>query len=406
MPRHSSRDPLTRALNAQPAPFVPVAPAYEGLGPLEFHRMVLYWRKWWARLEAAGTDLLPVEHRAHFELELEIHTEILDSVYPPPAWLGMPHTHLASDVAGCAVVRRGEDLFWLSSSGHGEWIPPNRQVYHDTLAAEKTHQYASFWDTPFDASALERALVRPLHDLDPVPTPGPEQASALLDSGRYDLAEALLARYEDNLPLYTYDASPYDSLLGTFSFSDMMTAMAERPELVHRVLESRLPRPSASLAAAREFGIGIVFVEECLASADIISPRMYREFAFPYTKQALQFYEDQGFRTVLYFSGNLMPLLDDLNALPFTAISFEEDRKNYGIDLAAVRRALPGKVLFGNVDAPFVEKATDDEVMAEVRRQIEVAGREGRYVLSVGSPFTPGTSLERVRFFCESTQRL
>jgi uroporphyrinogen-III decarboxylase len=133
---------------------------------------------------------------------------------------------------------------------------------------------------------------------------------------------------------------------------------------------------------------------------------MHREFVFPYTKQALQWYEDRGFRTVLYFSGNLMPLLADLDTLPFTAISFEEERKNYGIDLATVRRALPAKVLFGNVDAAFVEKASDDEVVAEVRRQIAVAGEDDRYVLSVGSPFTPGTSLSRVKLFCESTQEL
>jgi len=108
---------------------------------------------------------------------------------------------------------------------------------------------------------------------------------------------------------------------------------------------------------------------------------------------------------VLYFSGNLMPLLPRLNELPFTAIAFEEDRKNYGIGLAAVRRALPDKVLFGNVDAAWLERATDREVLDEVKRQIDVAGPD-RFVLSVGSPFTPGTSLDRVRFFCESTRMI
>jgi len=35
-------------------------------------------------------------------------------------------------------------------------------------------------------------------------------------------------------------------------------------------------------------------------------------------------------------------------------------------------------------------------------RQIDVAGNEGRFIVSPGRPFTPGTSLDRVRLFCEA----
>jgi len=131
---------------------------------------------------------------------------------------------------------------------------------------------------------------------------------------------------------------------------------------------------------------------------------MYQEFCFPYEEQTLRFCEDHGFRTVLYFSGNLMPLLSLIKKLPFTAISFEEDRKDYGIDLAEVRRALgPDRVIFGNLDAMFVEKASDEELLAEVGRQIRVAGPDN-FILSAGSPLTPGTSLNRVRLLCQSTR--
>ena len=41
-----SPDPLSQLLNGQPVPFVPVAPVYEHLGPLESRRMELRWRKW------------------------------------------------------------------------------------------------------------------------------------------------------------------------------------------------------------------------------------------------------------------------------------------------------------------------------------------------------------------------
>jgi len=269
------------------------------------------------------------------------------------------------------------------------------------MAAERTHHFAGLWTQGYHPDRLRRSVSRPAR---PVPDPAPAQAEALSRSHHYDIARALTERYPD-LPLYAYSGSPYNSLLGSLGFQEMMAALVERPRMAHALLEGALPGPSARLAAARALGVSIMFVEECLASADIISPAMYREFSFPYVEEMLKFYEDRGFRTVLYFSGNLMPLLEDLKRLPFTALSFEEDRKGYGIDLAEVRRGLgPDRVLFGNLDAHFVEKAADDALLAEVRRQVQVAGADGNFVVSLGSPFTPDTAVARVRLVCESTR--
>ncbi len=397
-------DPLNQVLNLHPAPFVPVAPSYEGLGPLQFYRMELHWRKWRERLDAAGADRLPADFQTSFDIEFEINTHIIDTYYPPPAWLSLPRISTPSDLEGAAVLRRGDDLYWVDAQGTESWIPPDRVTFHARLAEERDPRYAGLWAGATASESLEELAAR-ARTAEKPQQPTSDQVQAELDSPAYDFARALLERYPDSLPLYAGAGSPYNALLGLLSFQGMMAALVDSPDLVHQVLEGQLPTPSARRLAERSLGIGIMFVEECLASADLISPDMYLEFSFPYTKQLLQHYEDLGFRTVLYFSGNPMPILKHLKQLPFTAIIFEEDRKNYGIDLAEIRRAMgPDRILFGNVDAHFLEKASDEQVLAEARRQIDIAGRDGNFVLSVGSPFTPGTSLERVRLFCESTR--
>jgi hypothetical protein len=401
------KDALNQLLNGGRPEVVPVAPVYEGLGALQSHWLGLRWRKWRQRLEDAGRELLAVSYGQYLGLELEILTDTLDEVYLPPAWLGLPRNRVEAEVAGCAVMRRGEELFWLDSDGGASWMPPSLAAEREAEIAEGRHRYAHLWEGGHHAADLESILTEPAHDAGVLPEPTEEQAEAVAAGGRYEIGKRLVARYRDNLPLYYYGISPYGSLLGMLGFQQMMYAMVESPELVHRVLESRLPRETADLAGARKLGVGIVFVEECLASADLISPVMYQEFVFPYTKRALEFYEEQGLRTVLYFSGNLMPFLSYLRELPFTALSFEEDRKNYGIDLGEVRRVMGAeRVLFGNLDAHFVERATEEAVLVEVRRQVQVAGTEGNFVVSPGSPFTPETSLARVRLVCESTRRL
>ncbi len=397
------QDPLNQVLSGRPSPFVPVAPVYEGLGPLEFHWMQLRWRKWRHLLDAAGTDRLAVDYETYVAVELALYTETIDAYYPPPAWLALPLIQSAERISATAVVRRGTDLYWVSEDGKETWLPPNRAAYASRQVEERASHYYGLWRRGYHADQLGEVIARA--DTRPF-EPTPEEVDRELASGRYQVARALLDRHPNELPLYESYTSPYTELLGLLGFQGMMTSLIEEPRKTHKLLAGGLPRPSPRLAAAEKLGVRIVFVEECLASADLISPQMYREFVFPYTKRTLEFYESRGFRTVLYFSGDLMPLLEDLKRLPWTALSFEEDRKNYGIDLAEVRRVMgPDRVLYGNINAYFLERAGDAEVLVEVRRQVEVGGAD-RFVLSAGSPFTPGTSLERVRFFCESTRLL
>jgi hypothetical protein len=366
--------------------------------------MQLRHEKWRQLMDEAGVERLPVDYSAYVELELSILTETLEDCYPPPTWLALPRRQSEDQASGAAVVRRGTDLYWVSRDGEETWLPPDRATYAARQVQERTMHYYGLWRRGYHAEQLEEVIARA--DA-PSSEPTPEEVDRELASGRYEVARALLDRHPGGLPLYESSSTPYIDLLGLLGFQGMMTSLVEQPDRTHTLLAGGLPRPSARLAAAERLGIGIVFVEECLSSADLISPAMYREFVFPYTKLTLDFYESRGFRTVLYFSGDLMPLLEDLKQLPWTALSFEEDRKEYGIDLAEVRRAMgPDRVLYGNLDAPFVEKASDEELLREVARQIDVAGKGGSFVLSPGSPFTPDTRLDRVRLFCESTRML
>jgi len=400
-PLHSD-DPVTRVMHGKPVDFVPVAQVYESLGPLQYLRTERSWQLWRKRLQATNTDVLPLDYETYLDHQLEIETGILTDIYTRPAWVGLRRNMTCEEVAGSAIIRRENNLFWLAANGDASWIAPTLQG----AEARSGSRWADLWDRGDTAEALARAAAEPERALHLIPQPTSEQVSAVLGSTIYDLARALAAHFKDNLPQYITGSTPYNDLPYLLGFQAFMSAMAEMPERVHQVLQKHRPQPSARLSAERQLGISLIHIEECLASADLISPRMYLEFAFPYDKLAVQFYEDMGFRTMLYFSGNLMPFLKYLKKLPFTALSFEEDRKNYGINLGEVRRALgPDRVIFGNLDAMFVEKASDDEVLSEVKRQLSVAGRSN-FILSAGSPLTPGTSLDRIRLLTESTRRI
>ncbi|UCD29603.1 MAG: hypothetical protein JSV03_03735 [Planctomycetota bacterium] len=60
-------------------------------------------------------------------------------------------------------------------------------------------------------------------------------------------------------------------------------------------------------------------------------------------------------------------------------------------------------VVLGNLDAVGVlQSGSEERLKAEIRRQV-AAGRcnNSRFILSLGSPVTPATPIERVRLYCD-----
>jgi uroporphyrinogen-III decarboxylase len=59
--------------------------------------------------------------------------------------------------------------------------------------------------------------------------------------------------------------------------------------------------------------------------------------------------------------------------------------------------------LLGNLDAMgLLEHGSEQDLRAELRRQARAGRRNGsRFIFSLGSPVTPGTSMARVRLYTD-----
>jgi hypothetical protein len=390
---------LLQVLRGQPAEFVPVAPLYSHItsGPAAAFARETRARMWAERLRTAQTDSLPVHFDEYLAIELAVHETVIRTCYPPPCWHPAVLLDSRDEVERSRVRLRAGKVWWGDAEQRETPIfePPSPAAPEPDRSAS-----ISVWNR---VEQFRREL-----EENPVPAMSPGQfAESLLDSGRFALVQALRRRYGEALPLVASCASPLWTCYQALGFEGMMVSLLEAPDLVNCACERATPHLEPHSEAMRATGVEIAFLEECLTGADVISPALYREFAWPYARRILEFLEQEGFRTVYYVCGNVMPVLDLIAELPFTAFAMEEDKKGYGLDLGEIRRRLgEERILFGNVDAVLIERATDAELLAEVSRQIQLAGERGRFVVSNGSPFTPSTSLERIRFFVESTRRL
>jgi uroporphyrinogen-III decarboxylase len=143
-----------------------------------------------------------------------------------------------------------------------------------------------------------------------------------------------------------------------------------------------------------------IFVEDCLT--DMISPQAFARLNVPFARQLVDEIRHLGLKSIYYFCGNPAGKWDLLLSIGADALSLEESKKGFTIDVADVVDRVQGRcAVLGNLDAVGVlQDGSEDELRAEIARQIAAGRRNGsRFVMSIGSPVTPGTPVERVRLY-------
>ena len=236
--------------------------------------------------------------------------------------------------------------------------------------------------------------------------PEPDYHAPFRD-GRADVTTRLLDEFGSEKYPIQYVGSPLWRCYALWGFEGMMTALMDRPELVAYVCQRDAALACRSVRQSAALGVEGIWVEECLT--DMISPDAFRRFNLPYLRQIVDTIRAEGMHSVYYYCGDPSGKLDLLLESGADALALEESKKGFEIDISDMAEYVDGRVaLLGNLDAiRLLETGTEDEVRAEIARQI-AAGRRNRsrFVMSLGSPVTPGTSVARVRQYCTWTRAL
>lgn len=234
-----------------------------------------------------------------------------------------------------------------------------------------------------------------------LPPPTPFDLQGFRDSGRGDLAERMLIYFQDLFPICHVN-SPLWSCYGIWGFEGMMEMVLVDSELVGYACERHLEHSLRGIREAAALGAAGIWIEECLT--DMISPRAFESLSVPFVRRLVEEIRGLGMKSIYYFCGNPAGKLDLLLSVGSDALAFEEGKKGFGINIQEIADYVKARcVLLGNMDAIAVlQDGSTDELQAEVRRQLSVAKTNGgRFIMSLGSPVTPDTPVEKVRLYCD-----
>jgi len=162
-----------------------------------------------------------------------------------------------------------------------------------------------------------------------------------------------------------------------------LIATSTRRALFQELVRINLAQETEFARAAARLGADGIWLAEMLASADVLSPRFYDEVVFPAEKKLIEECRRLGLKTYFYFTGDVASLLGAVERLGVDGIVFEpNDKRGHRIDVGELRKRLPRICLFGNLDPIGILLKNDpQQIEVEVRRQIEVAGKDGRFIM-------------------------
>ena len=196
------------------------------------------------------------------------------------------------------------------------------------------------------------------------------------------------------VPLIGFSGSPYTLACymvegqASDDWRNVKLMLYQRPELLHRILQTNARAVAALLNAQIEAGVNVLMIFDTWGGS--LSAAAYREFSLEYIQRVLsQLKRGAGAERVpvIVFTKGGAPWLERIAATGCDCVGLD-----WTVDLGDARRRIgAGAALQGNID-PAVLLASPEAVRREVRNALESFGSGPGHVFNLGHgvpQFTP-----------------
>jgi uroporphyrinogen decarboxylase len=170
-------------------------------------------------------------------------------------------------------------------------------------------------------------------------------------------------------------------------------ALGEQEEQIHQLLEFCLEASRRYCLAQIEMGAHATSIGDSPSGPDLLSPRDYRKYAWPYVKRLVDALHEKDVILSYHICGDATPIVTDM--VRTGADMLELDQK---ADMVASKAAAQGEsAIIGTVDPSGVmANGTPEQVVAKSRQAIEILGPGGGFFLAPGCALPPSTPDENL----------
>lgn len=203
------------------------------------------------------------------------------------------------------------------------------------------------------------------------------------------------------------DQGPFSLALMLRGYENFMLdiAMNEEPDRINALLDYCRQTATRFAMAQLEAGAHATSIGESPSGPDVLSPRHYRQWAFPHQKRMIDDFKAQGKIIAHHICGNVVPILDD-----FVATGAQITEIDHKTDLAQARAAAWERTaLLGPIDTNLMAFGTPDEIDAACREAIATMRADAPYhtgfILGAGCALAPETPAANIHALVAAAAR-
>jgi hypothetical protein len=171
-----------------------------------------------------------------------------------------------------------------------------------------------------------------------------------------------------------------DTLRGT---KGIMLDLFRRPAKILEAMDRLTPLMiKLGVSSARAAGSPLVFIPLHKGADGFISAEQFKTFYWPSLRKVMLGLIDEGLIPFPFAEGSYNTRLEMITDFPKGKVVWRFD----ATDMARAKEILGDKAcLFGNVPASIISTGTPDSVIAYCKQLIDVAGKNGGFIISTGS---------------------
>ncbi|UCE56463.1 MAG: uroporphyrinogen decarboxylase family protein [Desulfobacterales bacterium] len=196
-------------------------------------------------------------------------------------------------------------------------------------------------------------------------------------------------------------AGPWTIGIGLREANYLLRDAMKDPDYVHELMEFATQMSIRFGEAVYPLKVGLSY-SEAPASCSLISPRIYREFIFPYHKRIVDHFKEKKVGVGLHICGFATPILEDMVNTGVTNISIDAPS-----DLAKAVEVCRGKaVLLGNVNTNIFYSGTREQMEQAIKDCLAFAPEDSGYILASGCEVPGVAPPEKVDWFMDIVNEL
>jgi uroporphyrinogen decarboxylase len=196
-------------------------------------------------------------------------------------------------------------------------------------------------------------------------------------------------------------AGPWTVAIGLREAERLLRDAMKDPEYVHELMAFCTQESIRLGEAVYPLKVGLSY-SEAPASCSLISPKIYREFIFPYHKQIADHFKEKKVGIGLHICGYADPILEDMVSTGATNISIDAPS-----DLRKAVEIARGKaVLIGNINTNLFFSGSRPDMVQAIKNCMAMAPDDSGYILASGCEVPGIAPPQKVAWFMEIVNEL